>query len=280
MSIVVGVVFKEAGKIYYFDPANIDLKTGDFVIVETSRGVEFGEITMGPDDVPDEEITAPLKEVLRKATKKDEAQLEKNKAKGKEAFEICNKKIEKYALPMKLIDVEYVFDGSKIIFYFTADCRVDFRELVKDLASVFHTRIELRQVGVRDEAKMIGGLGICGRRLCCETFLKDFEPVSIRMAKEQNLPLNPLKISGVCGRLMCCLKYEYCVYKDFKKRVPKKGTKVMTSYGEGKIVDYNVPGEKVTVEVDDGLRHEIPLKEVEKIKNSGEQIAERKNKRD
>ncbi len=266
MSIVVGVVFKEAGKVYYFDPDNIDLKLGDFVVVKTSRGVEFGEVVMAPGDVSEEEITAPLKKVLRKATKKDEAQLEKNKAKKEEVFEVCEKKIEKHKLSMKLINVECVFDGSKIIFYFTADSRVDFRELVKDLASVFRTRIELRQVGVRDEAKMIGGLGLCGRKLCCETFLKDFEPVSIRMAKEQELPLNPLKISGVCGRLMCCLKYEQHVYKDFKKRAPKRGTKVKTDYGEGVVVDYNVPGEKLTVEVSDGFKYEIPLKEVEKVK--------------
>ncbi|HDP69183.1 MAG TPA: stage 0 sporulation protein [Actinobacteria bacterium] len=266
MPMVVGVVFKEAGKVYYFNPGSMDLKAGDCVLVKTSRGMEFGEVVMVPEDISDKEITAPLKKVLRKATKKDEEQLEANKEKAKEAFDICEKKIEKHNLPMKLVDVEHVFDGGKMIFYFTADNRVDFRELVKDLASVFHTRIELRQVGVRDEAKMIGGLGLCGRRLCCTLFLKDFEPVSIRMAKDQDLPLNPFKISGICGRLMCCLKYEHCVYKDFKKRAPKKGTKVEIEQGEGVVVDYNVPGEKIVVEVGEGFRYEVSVREIDKLK--------------
>lgn len=266
MPVVVGVVFKTAGKNYYFDPDKLDLKLGDNVIVKTSKGTEFGEVVTAPENVPEEEISVPLKKVLRKATNKDEAQLEENKAKEKEAFEICEKKIEKYKLPMKLVDVECVFDGSRTTFYFTAENRVDFRELVKDLASVFRTRIELRQVGVRDEAKLIGGIGLCGRKLCCTTFLKDFEPVSIRMAKEQDLPLNPFKISGVCGRLMCCLKYEYCVYKDFKKQAPKKGTKVKTTHGNGVVVGYNVPREKVVVEVGDGFRYDMSLEEVERIK--------------
>ncbi|MDI6821870.1 MAG: stage 0 sporulation family protein [Actinomycetota bacterium] len=217
---VVGVVFREAGKVYYFNPRRLDLKVGDNVIVKTSRGLEFGEVVMLPQDIPEDELTAPLKKVIRKATQEDRTQVEKNRAKEKEAFETCEEKIKEHGLPMKLVDVEYVFDKSRIVFYFTAEERVDFRALVKDLASIFRTRIELRQIGVRDEAKMIGGIGPCGRRLCCTLFLSDFEPVSIRMAKEQDLPLNPLKISGICGRLMCCLKYEYEWYKEFKSKAP------------------------------------------------------------
>lgn len=268
MPIVVGVVFKEAGKVYYFDPAGIDLKTGDHVIVKTARGTEFGEVVSPPEDVPEDEIAAALKKVIRKASKEDVEKNSKNAAKEKEAFGTAEKKIEKHKLPMKLIDVEYVFDRSKIIFYFTADGRIDFRELVKDLASVFRTRIELRQIGVRDEAKLIGGLGPCGRKLCCTLFLSDFEPVSIRMAKDQDLPLNPLKISGICGRLMCCLKYEHEVYKDFKKKAPKRGTRVDTTQGEGTVVDYNVPRSKVLVEIGEGIITEIPLEEIKIIKKS------------
>lgn len=208
MQTVVGIRFKKAGKIYYFDPADAELKVGDFAIVETARGIEFGEVVVGPKEVADEELVLPLKKVIRKATDKDMQQVEENRKKEKDAFAIGLAKIADHGLDMKLVDVEYTFDNNKIIFYFTADGRVDFRELVKDLASVFRTRIELRQIGVRDEAKMIGGLGCCGRELCCRTFLGDFAPVSIRMAKEQNLSLNPTKISGICGRLMCCLKFE------------------------------------------------------------------------
>ncbi|NPV53585.1 MAG: stage 0 sporulation family protein [Firmicutes bacterium] len=218
---VVGVRFKKAGKIYYFDPDGIDVAAGDKVIVETSRGVEYGEVVIGPKQVREEDIVSPLKKVLREATAEDEAQVEENKRREKKVFEICLQKIADHGLPMKLIDVECSFDNSKITFYFTADGRVDFRELVKDLASVFRTRIELRQIGVRDEAKMLGGLGPCGRPLCCATFLGDFEPVSIRMAKDQNLSLNPSKISGICGRLMCCLKYESDAYKRVKE--PQQG---------------------------------------------------------
>ncbi|MDI6799597.1 MAG: stage 0 sporulation family protein [Actinomycetota bacterium] len=265
MAIVVGVAFKEAGKVYYFDPAGIELKVGDEVIASTARGDEFGQVMMGPEEVSDGEITQPLKPVLRKATESDLARLKRNKEKEEEAFTACEKKIEQHGLEMKLIDVEQVFDGSKLIFYFTADGRVDFRELVKDLAQIFKTRIELRQVGVRDEAKMIGGFGICGQRLCCTLFLNDFEPVSIRMAKEQDLPLNPSKISGVCGRLMCCLKYEHCAYKDFKKRAPARGTEVNSPHGRGVVVDYNVPKERVVVELESGARQEIALAEVEKL---------------
>lgn len=261
MPIVVGVVFKRAGKVYYFDPDGIALRSGDKVVVKTSRGMEFGEVVSSPTDVVEEEITSPLKKVLRKATDEDKDQLKKNKQKEKEAYEVAEEKIIKHKLPMKLVEVEHVFDGSKIIFYFTSDGRVDFRELVKDLASVFRTRIELRQIGVRDEAKMIGGLGPCGQRLCCTVFLGDFEPVSIRMAKEQDLPLNPLKISGICGRLMCCLKYEYEAYQDFKKRAPKRGVKVTTEWGLAKIVDFNVPKETVIVELESGQRVEMALVE-------------------
>jgi len=228
MPTVVGVVLKKAGKVYYFDPQNLKLELGDKVIVETVRGSEFGEIVAPPREFSEDELVYPLKRVLRVATKDDESQEEKNRQKEKEAFEICQEKIEKHELPMKLIETECLFDGSKITFYFSAEGRVDFRELVKDLASTFRTRIELRQIGVRDEAKLIGGLGPCGRDLCCKLFLCDFEPVSIRMAKEQDLPLNPIKISGVCGRLMCCLKYEYQVYEDFKKRAPRLGKEIET----------------------------------------------------
>ncbi|NLW17136.1 MAG: stage 0 sporulation family protein [Firmicutes bacterium] len=205
---VVGVRFKRAGKVYYFDPAQIDLQKGDHVIVETARGLEYGEVVTPVREVPPGDVVAPLKAVIRKATDADAEQLAANKDKEKEAFNIALERIAAHGLEMKLVDVEYTFDGSKIIFYFTADGRVDFRELVKDLASIFRTRIELRQIGVRDEAKMLGGLGTCGRALCCSTFLGDFAPISIKMAKEQNLSLNPGKISGLCGRLMCCLRYE------------------------------------------------------------------------
>lgn len=259
MPIVVGVVFKRAGKVYYFDPDGIDLKSGEKVVVKTSRGMEFGEVVSSPMEVADEEITAPLKKVVRRASDDDKSTLTKNKQKEKEAYQVAEEKIAKHRLPMKLIEVEYVFDGSKIIFYFTSDGRVDFRELVKDLASVFRTRIELRQIGVRDEAKMVGGLGPCGQRLCCTVFLGDFEPVSIRMAKEQDLPLNPLKISGICGRLMCCLKYEYEAYQDFKKRAPKRGTKLTTEFGTARIVEFNVPKETVIAELESGQRIEMPL---------------------
>jgi cell fate regulator YaaT (PSP1 superfamily) len=259
MPIVVGIVFKRAGKVYYFDPDDMKFLQGEKVVVKTSRGMEFGEVVVAPIEVPQEEITAPLKKVVRKATNEDSEQLSKNKQKEKDAHRTAEEKILKHKLPMKLIEVEYVFDGSKIIFYFTADGRVDFRDLVKDLASVFKTRIELRQIGVRDEAKMVGGLGPCGQRLCCTVFLGDFEPVSIKMAKEQDLPLNPLKISGVCGRLMCCLKYEYEAYLDFKKRAPRRGTQVNTDSGIARIVEYNVPKEMIIAELESGQRVEIPL---------------------
>ncbi|MGB4431192.1 MAG: stage 0 sporulation family protein, partial [Limnochordia bacterium] len=217
MITVVGVRFKTAGKIYYFNPGDLKMAAGDGCIVETSRGVEFGRIVVGPREVPAEEVVQPLKQVIRPATPEDYERVETNKQRAQDAFQIALRKIEEHGLPMKLLEAEYTLDESKLIFSFTADGRVDFRELVKDLASIFRTRIELRQVGVRDEAKMIGGLGPCGRDLCCATFLGDFEPVSIRMAKDQNLSLNPSKISGVCGRLMCCLKYECEAYREHKE---------------------------------------------------------------
>jgi len=214
MCIVVGVRFKPAGKVYYFDPGETGVKQEDNCIVETVRGVEFGKIVVGPKEIQEDELSAPLKKVIRRATEEDEAKLLENKKKETNAVNVCLEKIKKHDLPMNLVDVEYTFDNSKLIFYFTAEGRIDFRELVRDLASVFRTRIELRQIGVRDEAKIIGGIGPCGRVVCCNTFLGEFEPVSIRMAKDQSLPLNPSKISGLCGRLMCCLRYED--YRDRK----------------------------------------------------------------
>ena len=240
MAEVISVRFKEVGKNYYFDPQKINFKRGDKVIVETARGLEFGEVTIGNRDIPDEEITAPLKPVLRMATPKDFTTVEENKQKEKEAFDICFKKIQHHKLEMKLVDVEYTFDRSKILFYFTADNRVDFRELVKDLASIFHTRIELRQIGVRDESKKVGGLGICGRPFCCNTFLGSFQPVSIKMAKEQSLFLSTSKISGTCGRLMCCLKYEQEAYEHLLRVTPKNGAIVETKEGKGTVVDFNL----------------------------------------
>lgn len=223
---VVGVRFKKAGKIYYFDPERKWINNGDFVIVETVRGIEYGQVVVGPKMVKDEDIVQPLKKVLRLATEEDIRLNQENKEKEKEAFDICFKKIEEHGLEMKLVDIEYTFDNNKVIFYFTADGRIDFRELVKDLASIFRTRIELRQIGVRDEAKMIGGLGPCGRQMCCSSFLGEFYPVSIKMAKEQKLSLNPAKISGICSRLMCCLNYEHEVYEENIKKLPDLGDKV------------------------------------------------------
>lgn len=239
MITVVGVRFKKAGKIYYFDPDSIEIEKGQHVVVETSRGVEFGEVVVGPKEIAEEDIVAPLKKVLRIATLEDELQNKQNIEKEKEAFRICLEKVAQHQLDMKLIDVEYTFDNNKVIFYFTADGRVDFRELVKDLAAIFKTRIELRQIGVRDEAKMIGGIGPCGKSLCCATWLGDFEPVSIKMAKEQNLSLNPTKISGICGRLMCCLKYEHEMYQRLREGLPEVGEKVITPEGPGIVIENN-----------------------------------------
>ena len=256
MSIVVGVRFKSAGKIYYFDPDEIEIKKGDNVIVETARGLEYGDVVIGPRSVSQEDIVAPLKKVIRLATDEDKHKNADNKAKEKGAFDICLNKITEHSLPMKLIDVEYTFDNSKIIFYFVADGRIDFRELVKDLAAIFRTRIELRQIGVRDESKMVGGLGPCGRTMCCASFLGDFEPVSIKMAKEQNLSLNPTKISGVCGRLMCCLNYEQNTYEEIRKKTPVVGSTVKTTDGIGEIVENSILQEtvKVRLNIDDEIQ--------------------------
>ena len=237
MTEVIGIRFKSVGKVYFFDPGSIHFQRGDHAIVETSRGIECGEVMMPNREVADDHIVKPLKSVIRAATADDMARVEENMRKEKEAFRICLKKIASHNLGMKLIDVEYTFDNNKILFYFTADGRVDFRELVKDLASVFRTRIELRQIGVRDEAKMLGGLGVCGKPFCCSTFLGDFQPVSIKMAKEQGLSLNPTKISGTCGRLMCCLKYEQAAYEDLLRRTPKVGAYVATPDGNGVVQD-------------------------------------------
>ncbi|MBQ3149760.1 MAG: stage 0 sporulation family protein [Clostridia bacterium] len=250
MAEVIGIRFKEVGKVYYFDPCGISFLQGEHAIVETARGVECGEIATENKDVSDEEIVHPLKPVIRKATEADLRTVENNKVKEAEAFKICEQKIEKHKLEMKLVDVEYTFDGGKILFYFTADGRVDFRELVKDLASVFHTRIELRQIGVRDESKMLGGLGICGREFCCSSFLGEFQPVSIKMAKEQSLSLNPVKISGTCGRLMCCLKYEQEAYEHLLRVTPKPGAIVSTQEGNGVVVENNLLTGTLKVKLD------------------------------
>ena len=250
MTKVIGVRFRTAGKIYFFSPGKFEVKRGDQVIVETARGVEFGNVVMGPKEVKDEEITQPLKTVIRLATEDDRRVEEKNRKKEKEAFQICLEKIHKHELEMKLIDAEYTFDNNKVLFYFTADGRIDFRELVKDLAAVFKTRIELRQIGVRDETKILGGVGICGRPLCCHSYLSEFIPVSIKMAKEQNLSLNPTKISGVCGRLMCCLKYEEETYEDLNSHLPSVGDYVTTDDGlKGEVHSVSVLRQQVKVVV-------------------------------
>lgn len=240
MTEVIGVRFKNVGKIYYFDPDSTLLEVGDYVIVETARGVECGQVAMANRQIKDDEIVHPLKKMIRKATEEDLENLRQNKEKEKKAFEICQEKITQHNLDMKLVDVEYTLDNNKILFYFTADGRVDFRALVKDLASVFRTRIELRQIGVRDEAKMLGGLGVCGRPFCCSSFMGEFQPVSIKMAKEQGLSLSPVKISGTCGRLMCCLKYEQEAYLDLLKKTPKVGAIVSTPDGKGTVVEQNL----------------------------------------
>ena len=252
MPIVVGVSFKKAGKVYYFNPNSLDLKEGDAVIAETSRGIEFGEIMIEPREVPDEEIVPPLRKVVRKATDSDIRKEESNRNREKNAYAACQRKIQDHNLPMKLIDAEYCFDGSQVTFYFSADSRVDFRELVKDLASTLRTKVQLHQVGVRDEAKLFGGMGPCGRALCCSSFLSDFEPVSMKMAKEQSLFLNPLKFSGICGKLMCCLKYEYPMYREMKSNFPTVGSVVTTPEGQGKVVETNVMKRTLAVELENG----------------------------
>lgn len=240
MAIIIGVKFKGAGKVYYFDPDEAILNAGDYVVVETSRGIECGTVTFGNREINDDGLNRPLKKIIRPATAEDIAHLEDNRKKEEKAYGICLKKIIEHNLKMKLVTVEYTFDNNKILFYFTADGRVDFRELVKDLAGIFRTRIELRQIGVRDESKMLGGLGICGREFCCKGFLSDFQPVSIKMANEQGMSLNPVKISGTCGRLMCCLKYEQEAYSDLLKKTPKIGAYVSTPDGKGTVVDQNL----------------------------------------
>ena len=242
---VVGVKFKEAGKLYYFSPGSLKVSKGDNVIVETARGLEFGTVTMEETEIKESEIVAPLKNIIRTATEKDRRKHKQNLGKKAEALRLCQDKIDAHKLEMKLIDVEYTFDNSKVVFYFTADGRVDFRELVKDLAAVFRMRIELRQIGVRDEAKMLGGVGNCGRGLCCSTWLADFEPVSIKMAKVQNLSLNPSKISGICGRLMCCLKFENEVYTHLKKGMPSTGERIKTPDGIAVVTDVNILENKI-----------------------------------
>ena len=255
---IAGVRFRNAGKVYYFDPKDFDIKNGSHVIVETTRGIEYGTVVGSVIEVEDDRISQSLRAVIRVATPEDEAHVADNQAKEKEAMMICREKIKKRNLEMKLIDAEYTFDNSKILFYFTADGRIDFRELVKDLAAVFRTRIELRQIGVRDETKLLGGLGICGRELCCSTYLKDFVPVSIRMAKEQNLSLNPSKISGVCGRLMCCLKYEEDTYEYLNSMLPSMNEEVTTKEGRvGRANELDVLGQKVKVLFEDGEDREI-----------------------
>ena len=248
---IIGVRFKRVGKIYYFTPNGVNIDVGEKVIVETSRGVECGEVVLGNREIKEGELKVPLKDIIRVATEKDLDKIEQNKKSEEEAFKICEEKIAKHGLNMKLVDVECTFDNNKLLFYFTSETRVDFRELVKDLASVFRTRIELRQIGVRDEAKMLGGLGICGRPFCCKPFLGDFQPVSIKMAKDQSLSLNPSKISGTCGRLMCCLKYEQEGYEELIKGLPKVGAFVETPDGEGNVVDINILTGKIRVKNSD-----------------------------
>lgn len=267
MTKVIGVRFRQAGKIYFFSPGKLEIKTQDRVIVETARGVEFGKVVTGPKEVEDDKITQPLKSVIRIANEEDYKKEEKNREKEKEAFNICLEKIRKHGLEMKLIDAEYTFDNNKVLFYFTADGRIDFRELVKDLASVFKTRIELRQIGVRDETKIMGGIGICGRTLCCHAHLSEFVPVSIKMAKEQNLSLNPTKISGMCGRLMCCLKHEEETYEYLNRKLPNVGDYVTTDDGlKGEVHSVNVLRQLVKVLIENNDEKEIREYKVEQLR--------------
>lgn len=268
---VVGVRFKKAGKVYYFDPGDLELQVNFNVIVETARGIEFGQVAIENREVADEDIVAPLKKVLRIASEEDKKHAEENDRREKDAFNICLQKIKDHHLDMKLIDVEYTFDNNKILFYFTADGRVDFRELVKDLAAVFKTRIELRQIGVRDESKMMGGIGVCGRILCCKAFLGEFQPVSIKMAKEQGLSLNPTKISGACGRLMCCLKYEQEAYEELLGRVPGIGAVVLTPEGQGVVMGVSLLKEILKVKLDKDNESDLKVfstSEVKILKNA------------
>ena len=280
MAKIVGVRFKPAGKIYHFNPAGLHINKNDFVIVETARGVELGKVVVAEKEIDAEHITKPLKDVIRIATQDDLRLSEQNRAKEKEAFDICLEKIKNHGLEMKLIEVEYTFDRSKILFYFSADGRVDFRELVKDLATVFHTRIELRQIGIRDESKTLGAIGICGRELCCARFLNEFESVSIKMAKEQGLSLNPTKISGTCGRLMCCLKYEQQNYEELLKITPKQGALVQTPDGKG-IVEYvEILKGRVKVRIEsksEAALSEYDVKDVKILKKPKQEPEDEKN---
>jgi cell fate regulator YaaT (PSP1 superfamily) len=257
---VIQIRLRESGKITYFSTGGMKFKAGDYVIVEADRGLDYGQAIAETEVILDADVEDPLRKIIRKANPWDMSQIEKNKKKVKEVMDTCSKKIQERKLPMKLIDAEFSFDRSKIMFYFTADGRVDFRDLVKDLANAFKTRIELKQIGVRDEAKMLGGFGPCGRVLCCATYLKDFEPVTIKMAKEQNLPLNPTKISGLCGRLMCCLSYEHKTYKELMKGLPHEGEIIKTERGEGKVVSLNALKREVTVELKDGALIQVSYK--------------------
>lgn len=267
MTKVVGVRFRRAGKIYYFDPGKAKMAAGSHVIVETARGIEYGTVLIAPKEVDDKAVVQPLKPVIRVATPEDDKTEQRNKEKEKEAYKICLEKIAKHKLEMKLVEAEYTFDNNKLLFYFTADGRIDFRELVKDLAAVFRTRIELRQIGVRDETKILGGIGICGRELCCKSYLADFAPVSIKMAKEQNLSLNPTKISGVCGRLMCCLKHEEETYEELNRRLPNVGDRVTTDDGfKGEVHSVNVLRQLVKVLIDVDNEKELREYKVEQLR--------------
>ena len=278
MTKIVGIRFRNVGKIYYFDPKNYKMKIGDHVIVETARGVEFGRVVLGPKEVGEDEVVHPLKEVLRVATQADEDREKQNRLKEKDAFKICQKKIREHGLEMKLIDAEYTFDNNKVLFYFTADGRIDFRQLVKDLAAIFKTRIELRQIGVRDETKILGGIGICGRQLCCHTYLSEFAPVSIKMAKEQNLSLNPTKISGVCGRLMCCLKNEEETYEELNRKLPGVGDHVTTDDNmKGEVHSVNVLRQTVKVLVETGDEKELKEYRVDQLRFNRKRHKSQKN---
>ncbi len=258
MPLVAGITFRRVGKVYYFDPGELQLREGDFVIAETARGVEFGEVVLEPREVPDEEIVAPLKKVVRIATGEDLEREAANRDREKHALEVCERKIQEHNLPMKLLDAEYAFDGSQVMFSFSAEGRVDFRDLVKDIASALRTKVQLHQIGVRDEAKLIGGYGTCGRSLCCATFLSSFEPVSMKMAKDQSLFLNPAKFSGACGKLMCCLRYEHDFYKQAQKRYPAVGAILQLEHGRAKVVDVNVVNGMLTVQTEEDVQLHIP----------------------
>lgn len=278
MKKIIGVRFRTAGKVYFFDPGKYTVKRGDHVIVETVRGIEYGTVVSPANDIAEDKLTQPLKSVLRVATERDDEQEKQNREKEKEAFKICQEKIRKHGLDMKLIDAEYTFDNNKVLFYFTADGRIDFRELVKDLASVFRTRIELRQIGVRDETKILGGIGICGRPLCCHSYLSEFAPVSIKMAKEQNLSLNPTKISGVCGRLMCCLKNEEETYEELNRKLPGVGDHVTTDDNlKGEVHSVNVLRQTVKVLVEAGDEKELKEYRVDQLRFNRKRHKNQKN---